>query len=126
MNVKKHGLSSHTLYILHSNIKYKCHSKNIAICDKWKESFLNFYNDLIPTFEEGMSLYRYDLSKGFEPSNVYWRPSIKTKISPFKMVKAKIETTIKVIEALDTVDLLKDNRDSINSILADIIQQLKQ
>jgi hypothetical protein len=41
----------YTYYIAILNINVRL--KNIAICPRWKESFLNFYEDLHPTFEEG-------------------------------------------------------------------------
>ena len=50
-------------------------SRGIKVCDRWKNSFDNFYDDMIDTYGEnkhkGMEVMfsRYDSSKDFTPDN---------------------------------------------------------
>jgi hypothetical protein len=124
-SVKTHGLSNHSLYRLYGNIKYKCRAKHIPICDRWNNSFKDFYDDLIPSFVEGSSLYRTDLKKGFELSNIYWKPPIKRSTNNFGKIEKKLDLSIKVIETLTKLDSLDDSKGDIKLILKDVINNLK-
>jgi len=79
----------------------------------------------IQLLKRDVNLHRHDLTKGFELSNVYWKPSIRSKRVPFTIVKARLEVAVKVIESLDAINLLEDNKDNVSLILTEIIQQLK-
>lgn len=45
--------------------------RGITICDRWRDSFLNFYAD-VGDCPEGCSLDRIDNARGYEPGNVRW------------------------------------------------------
>lgn len=78
-----HGLKDHPLYVVWSNMKSRCYNSNahnyknyggrgIAVCDRWKDSFQNFYNDVINGYHEHLQLDRIDNDGNYEPDNVRW------------------------------------------------------
>lgn len=79
----KHSMSRTTEYNIWTGIKQRCtnskHSyfkyyggKGIKICDRWLNSFQNFYNDMGPRPSEGHSIDRIKTSGDYEPSNCKW------------------------------------------------------
>lgn len=106
-----HGLRKHPLYIVWGGMKTRCYNRDyhqyadyggrgITICDKWKDSFEDFYNDLIGHYVSGMQLDRIDNDGNYEPSNVRWvtqqqngmnRRGSKTSTSGYKGVSWKGE-----------------------------------
>lgn len=70
-----------------NNDHYKYYgSKGITICDRWLNSFDNFYIDNKDKYAIGLSIDRIDNNKGYYPSNVQWIPyginSVKDKLKP--------------------------------------------
>lgn len=60
-----------------NNIDYKHYGgRGITICERWLESFDNFYADMGPK-PEGMSIDRIDNNKGYEPGNCKWSNQIE-------------------------------------------------
>jgi hypothetical protein len=78
-----HGLHKHPLYEVYLNMKARClntkgiHYKNyggrgITICDRWLNSFENFYEDVESGYSKGFQIDRTDNDGNYEPSNYRW------------------------------------------------------
>jgi len=91
---KKHGLKKHPLYNTWKNIKQRCSNENrsdyylyggrgIEVCDKWKNSFMEFIKDteekyFICLWKNGESyIDRIDNNGNYEPSNVRFITNIE-------------------------------------------------
>ena len=78
-----HGLSKHPLYAIWRSMKDRCHllshhaysgygSRGVAVCAEWRADFMSFYNDMIGTYEAGLTLERRDNSGGYDKDNCIW------------------------------------------------------
>jgi hypothetical protein len=82
-NNKVHGMSRHPAYFSWSSMRSRCYSKintnyfryggrGIVVCDRWRESFETFWEDMGPTYAEGKTLDRKDNDGNYEPGNCRW------------------------------------------------------
>lgn len=66
--------------------------RGISVCDRWRYSYQNFEDDMLPTWKQGLTIDRYpDINGNYEPGNVRWatwleqcdnkRSSVKYKLS---------------------------------------------
>ena len=83
---KKHGKSRTKAHNEWVGIKQRCLNtrcfdykdyggRGITVCDRWRDSFVSFYEDVskLPHFgENGYSLDRIDTNGNYEPNNVRW------------------------------------------------------
>lgn len=78
-----HGLCEHPLYIIWRGMRVRCYKKwsknyknygdrGITVCDSWEEDFINFYNDMLLGYKEGLQLDRVDNDKGYYKENCRW------------------------------------------------------
>lgn len=86
----KHGFSRDKIYSDWSRMKRRCYGESqynkrrysergITVCDKWRNDFQSFYDDVscLPNFgEPGYSLDRIDNDGNYEPGNVRWADSV--------------------------------------------------
>jgi len=77
-----HGMGKTKTYQSWAGMKKRCLNKNckdylhyggrgITVCDRWKNSFLNFLSDM-GLCPEGLTLDRKDNNGNYEPSNCIW------------------------------------------------------
>jgi hypothetical protein len=87
----KHGLAHTRFYKIYKGIKTRCYKethmnycnyggRGIKVCDKWKEDFINFRDDMYESYlvhceefgEKNTSIDRIDSDGNYEPNNCKW------------------------------------------------------
>jgi len=80
---RTHGMSFDDAYAVYRSMLARCSNPNhqawhnyggrgITVCDRWKESFQNFWADMGPTYEKGLTLERLDNEQGYSIENCSW------------------------------------------------------
>lgn len=82
--IKTHGYShSHPLYGVWQGIKTRCYNPNsyaykdygqrgIIMSDEWKNSFIEFFKDMEPTYKIELTIERKEVNKGYNKDNCIW------------------------------------------------------
>lgn len=84
----KHGKSFSPEHNAWRAMKGRCYNKNnqryeyyggrgIIVCDRWINSFENFYEDMGPRPSKNHSIDRKNNNGNYEPSNCHWATAIK-------------------------------------------------
>lgn len=80
---RTHGLSRTAEYIIWTGMINRCHSpinngyknygeRGIAVCDRWRDSFEAFLQDMGPRPSSQFSIERKDNRQGYSPDNCKW------------------------------------------------------
>ena len=100
----RHGMTKTRIYSIWQNMKCRCYipsatnykwygGKGIKVCDRWKNSFVAFYEDMHETYTDEMTIERVDRKGDYTPENCTW---IKMKYQAFNkdMPQAKLTREI--------------------------------
>lgn len=95
---KKHGMSSTKIYNVWRAMIDRCHNikdkghvnyggRGIAVCDRWRHSFDNFYSDVVGNYKGRVYLDRINNDGDYCPENIRWVSPSESNRNTRKNVK---------------------------------------
>lgn len=80
---RRHGMSAHPAYWVWRSMVDRCSlpshhawknygGRGIKVCERWRESFENFWSDMGLTYRRGFTLERKNNSMGYSRENCVW------------------------------------------------------
>ena len=79
----KHGMSFHPAYAVYRSMIDRCKlpthqayhnygARGITVCERWRNGFPFFWEDMGSPYKKGLALDRTDNNKGYSPENCKW------------------------------------------------------
>lgn len=95
---EQHGMTNTRIYSIWCKMKERCNNPNnkkyqnyggrgISVCDEWNNSFLNFYNDMIDSYSDDLTIDRIDVNGNYEKSNCKWSTLYEQSLNKTYSVK---------------------------------------
>lgn len=108
---KTHGLRRSPEYNTWNGMKHRCHNPNyggykkygargIAVCDRWRESFVAFYGDMGPRPSPKHSLDRIDNLGPYSPENCRWATPIEQMNNQRKTIFLEVDGVKKTLRQI--------------------------
>lgn len=120
----KHNMSHHPMYAVWDTMIARCHrpshksykhysGRGITVCQKWRNSFQSFADDMLSTYHRGLQLDRKDNDKGYSPENCRW-VDCKTQANN-TVSNLKINTPIGIMNICEAADYFGIKRTTLNN-----------
>lgn len=78
----KHGMAHTRIFKIWGGMIARCHGthkafkdyggRGIKVCERWRESFENFYADMSPTYADNLTIERKNNNEGYSKDNCEW------------------------------------------------------
>ena len=111
LRAKTHGQSNTPEFTSWVSMLSRCYNPNrdvypyyggrgITVCDRWKDSFENFYTDMGPRPEKNFSIDRINPDGNYEPSNCRWATTVEQHRN--QRVQTRSSTKIRGVNLRDS------------------------
>lgn len=100
----KHGMARTVEYTTWRSMKQRCYvpgmvqykdygGRGIKVCERWKNSFVNFFEDMGKRPAKGYSLDRINNDGDYEPSNCRWATQSQQRLNARRPLSRKDNTS---------------------------------